>query len=52
MNIKFELEDLSVFLAVMQSGTFHGAAGRLNLSQPAVSRRVQKLEQALGSLLF
>ncbi|MEM8701476.1 MAG: LysR family transcriptional regulator [Pseudomonadota bacterium] len=52
MNIKFELEDLSVFLAVMQSGTFHGAAGRLNLSQPAVSRRVQKLEQALGSILF
>lgn len=52
MSIKFELEDLSAFLAVMEIGTFHGAAGRLNLSQPAVSRRIQKLEQALGSRLF
>lgn len=52
MRIKYELEDLTAFLAVMETGTFHGAAARLNLSQPAVSRRIQKLEQALGSRLF
>ncbi|MEM7441616.1 MAG: LysR family transcriptional regulator [Pseudomonadota bacterium] len=52
MRIKFDLEDLYAFLAVMEIGTFHGAAKRLNLSQPAVSRRIQKLEQALASTLF
>ncbi len=52
MSINYELEDLSAFLAVMEVGTFHGAAARLNLSQPAVSRRIAKLEQALGSSLF
>lgn len=52
MMIKFDLSDLTAFLAVMETGTFHGAAARLHLSQPAVSRRVKKLEQALGSSLF
>ncbi|MEM9756371.1 MAG: LysR family transcriptional regulator [Pseudomonadota bacterium] len=52
MRMNFELEDLSAFLAVIQTGTFHGAAARLNLSQPAISRRIQKLETALGSRLF
>ncbi|MEM6385452.1 MAG: LysR family transcriptional regulator [Pseudomonadota bacterium] len=52
MRINFEIEDLSAFLAVMDIGTFHGAAERLNLSQPAVSRRIKKLEFALGSSLF
>ena len=52
MRINYDFSDLEVFLAVKDTGSFHAAAERLNLSQPAVTRRVQKLEAALGSVLF
>jgi DNA-binding transcriptional LysR family regulator len=46
MNI--ELGDLRAFVAVAERGTFHAAAVELHLSQPALSRRIAKLEGALG----
>ncbi len=52
MRINYDFNDLEAFLAVKDTGSFHGAAERLNLSQSAVTRRVQKLEQALDSVLF
>lgn len=52
MRINFDFNDLEAFLAVMETGSFHLAAARLNLSQPAVTRRVQKLESGLDSPLF
>jgi len=52
MRINYDFQDLEVFLAVKETGSFHGAAQRLNLSQSAVTRRIQKLETALGSTLF
>ncbi|WP_299928654.1 LysR family transcriptional regulator [uncultured Pelagimonas sp.] len=52
MRINFDFNDLEAFLAVKDTGSFHVAAERLNLSQSAVTRRVQKLEAALGSVLF
>ena len=52
MRINFDFSDLEVFLAVKDTGSFHLAAERLNLSQPAVSRRIRKLEEALDSPLF
>jgi len=52
MRISFDFSDLEVFLAVKDSGSFHVAAERLNLSQSAVTRRIQKLETALESTLF
>ncbi|QFT32129.1 HTH-type transcriptional regulator CysL [Labrenzia sp. THAF82] len=52
MHINFDFSDLEAFLAVLETGSFHNAADRLNLSQSAVTRRVQKLEKALGSVLF
>lgn len=52
MRINFDFMDLESFLAVMETGSFHGASGRLSLSQSSVTRRVQKLETALGSTLF
>ena len=52
MRIKFDFGDLEAFLAVKEAGSFHLAAQRLNLSQSAVTRRLQKLEDALGSQLF
>lgn len=52
MRINFDFTDLEAFLAVKETGSFHHAAARLNLSQSSVTRRVQKLEEALGSVLF
>lgn len=52
MRINYDFADLEAFLAVKETGSFHLAAERLNLSQSAVTRRVQKLETALDSVLF
>ncbi|MGW7574567.1 LysR family transcriptional regulator [Streptomyces sp. NPDC054765] len=40
------------FLAVVQSGTVTGAAERLHVAQPAVSRQLRHLETELGLALF
>lgn len=52
MRINFDFNDLEAFLAVMETASFHHAAERLSLSQSAITRRVQKLEETLGSALF
>jgi DNA-binding transcriptional LysR family regulator len=43
---------LTVFLAVARQLNFHRAAETLHLSQPAVSRHIQRLEAELGLALF
>ena len=50
--MNFELLDLRAFIAVADLGSFHRAAKALNLSQPALSRRIQKLEESLGAALL
>ena len=40
------------FLAVMETGTFNGAAERLNVTQSTVSTRIKTLESQLGRTLF
>lgn len=50
--MNFDLSDLHAFVAVADLGSFRAAAEALHLSQPALSRRVDKLEQALGFRLF
>ena len=52
MALNFELLDLRAFLAVLDLGSFRRAATRLHLSQPALSRRIQSLEGALGISLL
>jgi len=52
MRIDFDFSDLEAFLAVKETGSFLRAAERLNLSQSAITRRIQKLEAALDSPLF
>lgn len=52
MRINYDFNDLEAFLAVKETGSFHLAAERLHLSQSAVTRRVQKLEMALDTILF
>jgi len=52
MSINFELRDLRAFLAVFDTGNFHKAAELMNMSQPALSRRIQALELRLAGPLF
>ena len=52
MTIAFDLNDLQAFRAVAELGNFTRAAEAVHLSQPAFSRRIDKLEQALGARLL
>ncbi|WP_116138329.1 LysR family transcriptional regulator [Trinickia diaoshuihuensis] len=52
MSINFDLNDLQAFRAVAELGSFRKAAEAVNISQPALSRRIDKLEEALGVRLF
>lgn len=52
MSINCEILDLRAFLAIVELETFHRAADILNMSQPALSRRIQKLELAIGAPLL
>ncbi len=50
--MNFDLADLRAFLAVADLGSFRAASESMHLSQSALSRRVDKLEDALGVLLL
>lgn len=45
-------DDAQTFLAVAESSSFSGAARRLGVGQPTISRRVAELESRLGCPLF
>ena len=46
------IEDVKAFVAVVDTGSVGRAALRLNLTQPAISRRIQRLEETLGVTLL
>lgn len=52
VTIKFDLNDLQAFRAVAENGSFRRAAERIRITQPALSRRIDKLESALNVKLF
>jgi len=47
-----DYRQLAVFRAVMEAGSASGAARVLDLSQPAVSRQIARLENSIGIDLF
>jgi DNA-binding transcriptional LysR family regulator len=52
MAMHFDLNDLQAFRAVADLGNFRKAAETVHLSQPAFSRRIDKLERSLGVRLL
>ena len=51
-RMNFDLAELQAFVAVAERQSFRAAAEALHLSQPALSRRIDKLEAALGTALL
>ena len=47
-----EMQQIRYFLAVAETLNFTRAAERCNVSQPAMTRAIQSLEDELGGLLF
>jgi len=45
-------DDIQLFLAVAETGSVTGAARRLKIGQPTVSRRLAEFEYRLGAVLF
>lgn len=52
MNPKQLSDQLDLFLAVLESGSFSAAARQHQLTPSAVARRMDSLEQAIGTTLF
>jgi DNA-binding transcriptional LysR family regulator len=52
VNVDLQWDDLRIFLAVADAGSLSGAARRLKVSQPTLSRRIAEMEYALGDALF
>ncbi len=52
MSDQIRLRQLRAYQAIMVAGSVSGAADRLNMTQPAVSRQLAALEDTLGFRLF
>jgi DNA-binding transcriptional LysR family regulator len=50
--VGLQWDDLRIFLAVCDAGSLSGAARRLKVSQPTLSRRIAEMEYGLGEPLF
>jgi DNA-binding transcriptional LysR family regulator len=44
------VKELEAFMAVLEAGSFEGAARRLNATPPAVSKRISELESDIGEI--
>jgi DNA-binding transcriptional LysR family regulator len=50
--MRFDLADIKAFVTVARLGSFTAAAAEMHVSQPALSRRIEKLESALNTRLL
>ncbi len=50
--MSIDLEDLRAFVATAEMRSFRAASESIHLSQPALTRRIQKLETSLGVALL
>ncbi|GAA5218687.1 LysR family transcriptional regulator [Corallincola platygyrae] len=50
--MSFRIEQIELFLATVELGSFAAAGDRLNLPHPTVSRHIKQLEETLGQPLF
>jgi DNA-binding transcriptional LysR family regulator len=50
--LKMELKQLKYFLAVCRYGSIAHASQEIHIAQPALSRQISSLEDALGETLF
>jgi len=50
--MQYELVDIRSFVKIAEVGSFHEAAELLHISQPALTRRIKKLEEGLGTALL
>ena len=48
----FPVEHLATFAAILEEGSFEGAARRLHITPSAISQRVRAMEQRVGSVLL
>lgn len=51
-RINADIQQVQAFIAVAERSSFRAAAEQLHLSPPALSRRIERLESALGARLF
>jgi len=51
MSMSLPIEHLTTFVAIIDEGSFEGAARRLHITPSAVSQRVKAMEQRVGSVL-
>ena len=50
--MRIDFLGLQAFVSIAERGSFHAAASHLNLSQTALSHRIRKLEESLGTQLL
>lgn len=50
--MRIDVLGLQAFVGIAERGSFHAAASHLNLSQTALSHRIRKLEEGLGTQLL
>ena len=52
LEMRLDIDSLRAFRAIVESGSFTGAASRLYLTQSAVSWKIKRLEERLGHTLL